>query len=94
MQDLLALDRSPIGSTTPTPILDESVQRPLTVFSTITHGFGTPAICSAFNAVQVVKLIFFSKFLNVQAFFIYYIKLWFLDKQAFYSDVLDWNAKI
>ena len=62
VQDLLALDRSPIGNTAPTPILEQSVQRPLTVFNTITHGFGTPAVCSVLNALQVKTWLFFSIF--------------------------------
>jgi len=53
IQDLMAQDRSPIGSTRPHPILDNSVQRPLTHFSSTTHGFGTPAICAAMTALQV-----------------------------------------
>jgi len=52
VQDLLAQDRSPIGNTHPNPILDNSVQRPLTHFSSTTHGFGTPAICAALTALQ------------------------------------------
>jgi len=52
IQDLMAQDRSPIGNTHPTPILDSSVQRPLTHFSSTTHGFGTPAICAAMTALQ------------------------------------------
>lgn len=52
IQDLLAQDRSPIGNTHPQPILEDSVQRPLTQFSSITHGFGTPAICAAMTALQ------------------------------------------
>ncbi|CAK8690877.1 transcription factor AP-2-alpha-like isoform X2 [Clavelina lepadiformis] len=52
IQDLMAQDRSPIGNTRPQPILDSSVQRPLTHFSSTTHGFGTPAICAAMTALQ------------------------------------------
>nr|XP_039272516.1 transcription factor AP-2-epsilon-like isoform X2 [Styela clava] len=52
IQDLLAQDRSPIGNTHPQPILEASVQGPLTHFSSITHGFGTPAICAAMTALQ------------------------------------------
>jgi len=50
--DLLNQDRSPLGNTRPTPILDPSVQRTLTNFSLITHGFGSPAIVAAMTAVQ------------------------------------------
>nr|CAB3266917.1 AP-2-like2 transcription factor AP-2-alpha [Phallusia mammillata] len=52
IQDLMAQDRSPIGNTRPQPILDNAVQRPLTHFSSTTHGFGTPAICAALTALQ------------------------------------------
>ncbi|XP_078486912.1 transcription factor protein isoform X4 [Ciona intestinalis] len=52
IQDLMAQDRSPIGNTRPQPILDNAVQRPLTHFSSTTHGFGTPAICAAMTALQ------------------------------------------
>uniref|UniRef100_A0A8C2R181 Transcription factor AP-2 C-terminal domain-containing protein n=1 Tax=Capra hircus TaxID=9925 RepID=A0A8C2R181_CAPHI len=45
--DLLAQDRTPIGNSRPSPILDC-----LTHFSLITHGFGAPAICAALTALQ------------------------------------------
>jgi len=50
--DLLNQDRSPLGNTRPTPILDPSVQRTLTNFSLITHGFGSPAIVASMTAIQ------------------------------------------
>lgn len=51
--DLLAQDRSPLGTNSRiTPILDVSIQRPLTHFSYVTHGFGTPAIIGAMAALQ------------------------------------------
>jgi Transcription factor AP-2 len=50
--DLLNQDRSPLGNTRPTPILDPAVQRTLTHFSLITHGFGSPAIVAALTAIQ------------------------------------------
>ncbi|XP_069744421.1 transcription factor AP-2-delta [Narcine bancroftii] len=53
-QDLLSQDRSPLGSSRPTPILDLDIQRHLTHFSLITHGFGTPAICAALSSFQTV----------------------------------------
>ncbi|NXC87335.1 AP2D factor, partial [Cercotrichas coryphoeus] len=53
-QDLLSQDRSPLGSSRPTPILDLDIQRHLTHFSLITHGFGTPAICAALSTFQTV----------------------------------------
>ncbi|XP_078069797.1 transcription factor AP-2-delta [Mustelus asterias] len=53
-QDLLSQERSPLGSSRPTPILDLDIQRHLTHFSLITHGFGTPAICAALSSFQTV----------------------------------------
>ena len=50
--DLLNQDRSPLGNTRPQPILDPSLQRHLTHYSLITHGFGSPAIVAAMTAVQ------------------------------------------
>lgn len=45
-------DRSPLGSTRPNPILETSIQRHLTHFSLITHGFGSPAIVAVLNSFQ------------------------------------------
>jgi hypothetical protein len=53
LMDLLNQDRSPLCNTRPQPILDPSIQRHLTHFSMITHGFGTPALIAAMSAVQV-----------------------------------------
>ncbi|KAK3522685.1 hypothetical protein QTP86_029533 [Hemibagrus guttatus] len=53
-QDLLSQDRSPLGSSRPTPIRDLDIQRHLTHFSLITHGFGTPAICAALSTFQTI----------------------------------------
>ncbi|KAG2461104.1 AP2E factor, partial [Polypterus senegalus] len=50
--DLMAQDRSPLGNSRPSPILEPGVQSCLTHFSLITHGFGTPAICAALTAFQ------------------------------------------
>ncbi|XP_005990641.1 transcription factor AP-2 gamma isoform X2 [Latimeria chalumnae] len=50
--DLLAQDRSPLGNTRPTSILDPGIQGCLTHFSLITHGFGTAAICAAMTSLQ------------------------------------------
>ncbi|XP_044281221.1 transcription factor AP-2-epsilon [Varanus komodoensis] len=50
--DLMAQDRSPLGNSRPTLILDPGVQSCLTHFSLITHGFGGPAICAALTAFQ------------------------------------------
>ncbi len=52
LTDLLNQDRSPLGSTRPTPILEPSIQRHLTHFSLITHGFGSPAIVAVLNSFQ------------------------------------------
>ena len=51
--DLLNQDRSPLCNTRPQPLLEPSVQRHLTHFSLITHGFGSPAIVAALSAIQV-----------------------------------------
>ena len=51
--DLLNQDRSPLCNTRPHQILDPSIQRNLTHFSLITHGFGSPAIVASLTAVQV-----------------------------------------
>ncbi|KAI1287697.1 Transcription factor AP-2-beta [Halotydeus destructor] len=50
--DLLNQDRSPLCNTRPQSILDPSIQKPLTQFSLITHGFGSPAIVAALTSVQ------------------------------------------
>lgn len=52
LMDLLNQDRSPLCNTRPQQILDPSIQRHLTHFSMITHGFGSPAIVAALTAVQ------------------------------------------
>ena len=50
--DLLAQDRTPLGNSRPTSILDPGIQSCLSHFSFITHGFGSPAICAALTALQ------------------------------------------
>uniref|UniRef100_G1NAE7 Transcription factor AP-2 C-terminal domain-containing protein n=1 Tax=Meleagris gallopavo TaxID=9103 RepID=G1NAE7_MELGA len=50
--DLLTQDRTPLGNTRPSPILDPGIQGCLTHFSLITHGFGSAAICAAMTSVQ------------------------------------------
>ena len=50
--ELLNQDRSPLCNTRPQPILDPMIQRHLTHFSLITHGFGSPAIVAALTAIQ------------------------------------------
>ena len=57
LMDLLNQDRSPLCNTRPQQILDASIQRPLTHFSLITHGFGSPAIVAALTAVQVIHVL-------------------------------------
>ncbi|XP_046740158.1 transcription factor AP-2-epsilon isoform X1 [Diprion similis] len=52
LMDLLNQDRSPLCNTRPSHILDPSIQRHLTHFSLITHGFGSPAMVAALTAVQ------------------------------------------
>ena len=54
LMDLLNQDRSPLCNTRPQPILDPSIQRHLTHFSMITHGFGSPAIVASLTAIQVI----------------------------------------
>ncbi|XP_008553742.1 transcription factor AP-2-epsilon isoform X3 [Microplitis mediator] len=52
LMDLLNQDRSPLCNTRPAHILDPSIQRHLTNFSLISHGFGSPAIVAALTAIQ------------------------------------------
>merc|ERR1719154_147186 len=52
LMELLNQDRSPLCNTRPQPILDPMIQRHLTHFSLITHGFGSPAIVAALTAIQ------------------------------------------
>merc|ERR1712080_340420 len=52
LMDLLNQDRSPLSNTSPQPILDPMIQRHLTNFSMVTHGFGSPAIVAALTAIQ------------------------------------------
>jgi transcription factor AP-2 len=56
LMDLLNQDRSPLCNTRPQIILDPSIQRHLTHFSLITHGFGSPAIVAALTAIQVRRI--------------------------------------
>ncbi|XP_060630780.2 transcription factor AP-2-alpha isoform X2 [Anolis sagrei] len=50
--DLLAQDRSPLGNSRPSPILEPGIQSCLTHFNLISHGFGSPAVCAAVTALQ------------------------------------------
>ena len=50
--DLLNQDRSPLGNTRPQIILEPNIQRHLSHFSLITHGFGSPAVVASLTSVQ------------------------------------------
>lgn len=50
--ELLSQDRSPLCNSRVQPVLDTNIQRNLTHFSLITHGFGSPAIAAALTSVQ------------------------------------------
>ena len=52
LMDLLNQDRSPLCNTRPQQILESGIQRHLTHFSLITHGFGSPAVVAALTAIQ------------------------------------------
>ena len=52
LMDLLNQDRSPLGNTRPQMILEPNIQRHLSHFSLITHGFGSPAVVAALTSVQ------------------------------------------
>ena len=52
LMEFLNNDRSPLCNTRPQPMLEPGIQRHLTHFSHITHGFGSPAIVAALGAVQ------------------------------------------
>ncbi|KAL1501911.1 hypothetical protein ABEB36_007144 [Hypothenemus hampei] len=52
LMDLLNQDRSPLCNTRPQILLDPAIQRHLTHFSLISHGFGSPAIVAALTAIQ------------------------------------------
>ena len=56
LMDLLNQDRSPLCNTKPSMILDPGIQRHLTHFSLITHGFGSPAIVAGLTAIQVMRI--------------------------------------
>ena len=71
--DLLNQDRSPLCNTRPQIILEPNIQRHLTHFSLITHGFGSPAIVAALTAIQVRKgkLLWLSLWLSLSADFLF-----------------------
>lgn len=50
--EFLGQDRSPLCNAKLTPTLPQNIQRHLTHFSLITHGFGSHAIVSALSAAQ------------------------------------------
>ncbi|CAH0596957.1 unnamed protein product [Chrysodeixis includens] len=52
LMDLLNQDRSPLCNTRPPHLLEPAIQRHLTHFSLISHGFGGPAIVAALTAIQ------------------------------------------
>lgn len=52
LADLLNQDRSPLGNSRPHPVLEPAMQRHLTHFGLLTHGFGAPAVSAAIAAVQ------------------------------------------
>ena len=52
MVDLMNQDRSALGNTRPQMILEPNIQRHLTHFSLITHGFGSPTLVASFTALQ------------------------------------------
>ncbi|KAK0403539.1 hypothetical protein QR680_016983 [Steinernema hermaphroditum] len=49
---LLEKDSSPVNFSKPSPQLDASLQEPLSHFSLLTHGFGTPAILVGIHMMQ------------------------------------------
>lgn len=56
LMDLLNQDRSPLCNTRPPHLLEPAIQRHLTHFSLISHGFGGPAIVAALTAIQVTTI--------------------------------------
>ena len=50
--DLLNQDLSPLCHSRPQIVLEPNIQKHLTHFSLITHGFGSPAIVAALTSVQ------------------------------------------
>uniref|UniRef100_A0AC35FPS2 Transcription factor AP-2 C-terminal domain-containing protein n=1 Tax=Panagrolaimus sp. PS1159 TaxID=55785 RepID=A0AC35FPS2_9BILA len=42
--NLLEMDKSPVCDQNPVPVLEPSIQDPLSTYSMLTHGFGTPAV--------------------------------------------------
>ncbi|KAI6230057.1 Transcription factor AP-2-alpha-like isoform X1 [Aphelenchoides fujianensis] len=50
--DLMNSDRSPICGNRPEIILDPAVQKPLTHFSMVTHGFGGLVMVSVLDALN------------------------------------------
>uniref|UniRef100_A0A914BV97 Transcription factor AP-2 C-terminal domain-containing protein n=1 Tax=Acrobeloides nanus TaxID=290746 RepID=A0A914BV97_9BILA len=51
LKDLLNNDRSPLCTQRQPMVLDPSIQKHLTHFSMVTHGFGTPAVQAVVNAI-------------------------------------------
>uniref|UniRef100_A0AC35TH50 DNA helicase n=1 Tax=Rhabditophanes sp. KR3021 TaxID=114890 RepID=A0AC35TH50_9BILA len=51
-KELLNNDRSPLCTSRPPPILDPSIQKHLTHFSMVTHGFGSPAVLASLSVIM------------------------------------------
>uniref|UniRef100_A0A0N5C8H0 TF_AP-2 domain-containing protein n=1 Tax=Strongyloides papillosus TaxID=174720 RepID=A0A0N5C8H0_STREA len=51
-KELLNNDRSPLCTSTPIPVLDPNIQKHLTHFSMVTHGFGSPAVLASLTAIM------------------------------------------
>ncbi|XP_014666166.1 PREDICTED: transcription factor AP-2-alpha-like [Priapulus caudatus] len=51
LHDLFAKDRSPVGTARPQPILEPEIQKNLTHFSLLSHGFGPPALSAGLTAL-------------------------------------------
>ena len=60
--EFLNQDRSPLCNTRPQPLLDPAIQRHLTHFPMISHGFGTPAIVASMSAILVRSFVEFLNF--------------------------------
>lgn len=85
LMDLLNQDRSPLCNTRPQHILDPSIQRHLTHFSLISHGFGSPAIVAALTAIQVMEQeVMFSYIIALSFIFSYFEKCY--NKINFFKD--------
>ncbi|XP_012939979.1 transcription factor AP-2-beta [Aplysia californica] len=50
--DVMMQDRSPLNNSRPAPVLEPGMQRHLTHFSLLTHGFGQPAVVASLNCAM------------------------------------------